>query len=77
MRPIGAERTVNEYGVRIEAAGDFIVNYHAYGAKRLFITTNLSAPEIDARYGGRVLSRLKDLCVPVRFTGKDKRTWTL
>lgn len=76
---LGAEHPVNEYGVRLETAGDFIVKYHALRepGSRLIITTNLTTSELDERYGGRVLSRLKDLCVPLRLEGGDKRRWTL
>ena len=76
---LGAEPMTNEYGVRLEAAGDFIVSWHelARPGRRLFVTTNLTTAEIDERYGGRVLSRLKDLCVPLRLAGPDKRKWTL
>ena len=90
---LGAEEPINEYGVRIESAADFIVKFHAshqwatekadilpkdlstVQIPRLLITTNLSITEIDARYGGRVVSRLKDLCIPLPLTGEDKRKW--
>ena len=75
---LGSEKTVNEYGIRSEIAADFISKYHYLKnpERRLIISTNLTTAELDERYGGRVLSRLKDLCVPLRFTGKDKRQWT-
>ena len=75
---LGAEQAANEYGVRIERAGDFIIAWHEMRAAgvRLVVTTNLTTSELDARYGGRVLSRLKDLCVPLRLVGGDKRKWT-
>ena len=76
---LGAENPVSEYGVRVERAGDFIVAWdelHDSGT-RLVITTNLTTAELDARYGGRVLSRLKDLCIPLRLAGRDKRRWLL
>jgi len=75
---LAAESPVNEFGVRRESAADFIVAYHTLHAPgtRLFVTTNLTTKELDTRYGGRVLSRLKDLCVPLRLTGADKRTWS-
>ena len=75
---LGAEAPASDFGIRINRAGDFIVAYHElHGAgTRLFITTNLTTAEIDARYGGRVLSRLKDLCVPLRLRGSDKRQWS-
>ena len=68
---------MSDYGVRLERAGDFIVAWnelHRQGT-RLIITTNLTTAELDGRYGGRVLSRLKDLCVPLRLNGGDKRRW--
>jgi len=74
---IGAECLQNDYGIKRDLVGDFICRYHLYGKGRLFITTNLRGEELLDRYGGRVLSRLKDLCYPVRFTGKDKRKWEL
>lgn len=76
---IGAEHSVNEYGVHKEEFADFVVRWHAQwerGEKgRLIITTNLKEHEFERRYGGRVVSRLKDLCYTARFQGADKRTW--
>ena len=75
---LGAENPANDFGIRLERAGDFIVSwYELHGpGTRLVVTTNLTTSELDARYGGRVFSRLKDLCVPLRLNGGDKRTWT-
>ena len=72
---LGAEATLNDYGVRRELAGEFIVRYHLRGRGRLFVTTNLSGEELEARYTMRVCSRLKDLMVPLRLKGGDKRKW--
>ena len=44
-------------------------------ADRLFITTNLTGEQLLDRYGGRVVDRLKQMCVPVRMTGNSKRKW--
>ena len=76
---IGAEHSVNEYGIRKEPFADFVVQWHARreGLGRLVITTNLSIKEFEERYGGRVVSRLKELCVAARFNGGDKREWTV
>lgn len=41
----------------------------------VFATTNLNAAEFDARYSGRISSRNKDLFIPLRLNGKDKRKW--
>ena len=60
-------------------ARDFICEYHARKAQgsRLFVTTNLRMRELLDRYGGRLVDRLKDLCVPLRMCGKSKREWCL
>ena len=76
---IGSEHTVNEYGIVKEPFSDFIMKWHTMRERkgRLIITTNLKFSEIASRYGGRVVSRLKDLCVAARFNGGDKREWTV
>lgn len=58
-------------------ARDFICEYHTRGRGRLFITTNLRMSELLDKYGGRLVDRLKDIGVPVRFYGKSKREWEL
>lgn len=72
---MGAECIRNEYGVKHDVVGEFICQYHRLGKGRLFITTNLTGTEMLDRYGGRVVDRLKQLCVPVRMTGESKREW--
>lgn len=76
---LGTEPQVNEYGVRFEQVADFITTYHETHSlgTRLIVTTNLTTQELDDRYGGRVLSRLKDLVIPLRLSGSDKRHWLL
>lgn len=75
---MGAEHSVNDFGIRKEPFADFVVRFHANPRRgRLIITTNLSTQEFNDRYGGRVVSRLKDLCVATHFTGGDKREWTI
>lgn len=41
--------------------------------KNLYITTNLSIDEIQSKYGGRVYSRLNELCQFIELSGKDFR----
>ena len=72
---LGAENIKNEYGVKRDIAGEFICRYHTRGKGRLFITTNLTGEQLLDRYGGRVVDRLKQMCVPVRMTGTSKRKW--
>ena len=72
---LGAESIKNEYGVKRDIVGEFICRYHTKGKGRMFITTNLRGPELLDRYGGRVVDRLKQLCVPFHMKGKSKRQW--
>ena len=70
---LGAEASVNEFGVMHEYAGEFIVRYHLRGRGRLFITTNLTPEELETRYTMRVCSRIKELTIPLHLEGEDKR----
>lgn len=72
---LGSEPTLNDYGIRRELAGEFIVRYHLRGRGRLFISTNLTGEGLSERYGMRVCSRIKELCVPLNMRGRDKRQW--
>lgn len=74
---IGAESPVNDFGVRKEPVGEFLMAYYARGRGRILATTNLDYGKFAERYGARVASRLKTLFVPLRLLGKDKRQWTL
>ena len=60
-------------------ARDFICEFHARKGPdaRLYVTTNLRMRELLDRYGGRLVDRLKDLCVPLRMFGTSKREWCL
>lgn len=39
-----------------------------------FISTNLTASEVKARYHERFMSRIKEMCVIVQLKGRDRRT---
>lgn len=39
-----------------------------------FITTNLTFNELKEKYGERVVSRLKEMCLPLSIKGDDRRT---
>jgi DNA replication protein DnaC len=54
---LGREPTVNEYGNKSEILADVIAYREARGYRTHF-TTNLTGPEISARYGDRAVSRL-------------------
>jgi DNA replication protein DnaC len=70
---LGAERAQSNFGQPREIAAEFIMRYHAKGAGRLFVTTNLTGEELLARYQQRVLTRLTDMMHFVKFTGASKR----
>ena len=74
---VGAETIRNNFGTKVDLVGSFITRFHLKGTGRLFITTNLHGDELAERYGGRVISRLKDLCIPVPLHGVDKRKWII
>ena len=71
---LGAEPTQSNFGQPREIAAEFIMRYHAERSdKRMFITTNLTAAELVDRYQQRIFTRMKDLILPIAFTGKNKR----
>lgn len=70
---IGAEEIVKEYGNTVDIVGDFIQRYHYRGNGRFLATTNLNSNQINERYGGRILDRLLEMCVVMKFNGKSKR----
>jgi DNA replication protein DnaC len=39
-----------------------------------FISTNLNMNELKEKYGERIVSRLKEMCIPLTIKGEDKRT---
>lgn len=59
---------------KVNCFGKFIQWYYdSCGTGRLYISTNLGSEEINAKYDGRILDRLLDMCIVVKFTGKSKR----
>lgn len=83
---VGAEDKSNEYGIITEPVAEFLTARHNRLMRYLtdnkpfpmiFITTNLNAAEFDTRYSGRITSRNKDLFIPLRLNGKDKRNWKI
>lgn len=76
---LGAELRMHYGEGDYSEARDFICEFHARktAEARLYITTNLRMRELLERYGGRLVDRLKDLCVPLRLHGKSKREWSI
>ena len=75
---LGAESTQSNFGQPREIAAEFIMRYHKErGDKRMFITTNLTSGELLSRYQQRVMTRVKEMTIPIAFTGKSKRGTTV
>lgn len=70
---LGAEEIVREYGNTVDIVGDFVQRYHYRGKGRFIATTNLNSTQINERYGGRILDRILEMCVVLKFNGKSKR----
>ena len=70
---IGCEEIIREYGNVVDVVGDFTQRYHYRGEGRFFATTNLNSEEIIQRYGTRMLDRILEMCVVMKFDGKTKR----
>lgn len=75
---IGAEKPVYDNYVLTERVIQFIWTFHSCAAVtggRLIGTTNLHGDLFDQRYGARTYSRLKEIFIPLKLTGEDKRKW--
>ncbi len=73
---VGSEQTpVNHYGTKIDWFRDFIEDYYLQNKifNKLIIATNLGGDEIEAKYGYRVRSRLREMMNQITLSGEDKR----
>ena len=73
---VGSERMVAEYGAKDEVLRAVIA--HRSDRQRgkrgkTHVTTNLTAEQISARYGDRILSRLMGMCKAHALTGPSRR----
>lgn len=71
------EATVNHYGTKISFFKNFIelvyLKNKEKGFNKLMISTNNSFAEIEAKYGFRVRSRMKDMFNTIDVKGEDLR----
>lgn len=69
------EHTINHYGTKINFFKNFIEKYYLNNTtyNRLIISTNNNFSEIEAKYGFRVRSRIKDMFNIIDVTGNDMR----
>ena len=75
---LGTENNLKYYGNECNVMAEIMLNrYDLYTARKLIshITTNLSASEIEAAYGNRIRSRMREQFNLIAFdkTTKDKR----
>lgn len=69
------EHTVNHFGTKINFFKNFIEKYYLNNSvyNRLILSTNNNFAEIEAKYGFRVRSRIKDMFNIIDVTGNDMR----
>lgn len=73
---VGTETSpIKYYGTEINWVKDFIESYYTSGRpfSRLMLSTNLSAGELETKYGYRVRSRLRDMVNLIEVEGEDLR----
>jgi DNA replication protein DnaC len=67
----------NHYGNKKNVIGDIILNHYDLNTSKIFrmhFTTNYNANQIEEFYGGRVRSRLREMCNLISLEGiNDKR----
>lgn len=77
---MGTDEVVTVYGNRRDRIGRLVMEWaewpHQYGkhTAMLVVATNLTGEQLAARYGERVMSRLRDLR-PVVLRASDHRGW--
>lgn len=69
---LGHEETSMHFGNRVDVMAQIIEQRYARGLITHF-TTNLTIDLIDDKYGDRVGSRIREMCIPILLNGKDRR----
>lgn len=62
-----------KYGRRVDFVCTFIRDYYERGTKSLFISSNLDMNALVNTYDARIIDRILDMCVVLKFSGKSKR----
>jgi DNA replication protein DnaC len=73
---VGSEtELVKHYGTEINWFKEFIETYYLHNEtyQGLIITTNCGGDELEAKYGYRVRSRIREMFNVIQLTGKDLR----
>lgn len=69
---IGTESMASIYGNKVYALSE-IIDVAEKKGKLMFLTSNLSAQDLVAKYGERTVDRLRSICKVVMFKGKSMR----
>jgi DNA replication protein DnaC len=69
---IGTEEIINNYGTKIDPFAEIIDSVEKK-SKLIVITSNLNQDQLTARYGVRILDRIKSTTTRVLFQGKSFR----
>lgn len=72
---LGTEDTKNHFGNKKNVIGDLMEQRYAAGNCGVFLhaTTNLTAEQMKEFYGGRVISRFREIFNLIELTGEDRR----
>lgn len=70
---LGTERTAHSYGDKEDLLKLVIEHRYAAQKVRTHFTTNLTAAQISARYGERILDRIMGMCTAFSMTGESYR----
>ena len=69
---IGAEPVYINYGSKLDLL-PWLLELRLESPKRTHFTTNLTAEQLERRYGNRVIDRIKELCKVCFFGGRSRR----
>ena len=72
---LGTEDLKNHFGNKKNVIGDLLEKRYAKGHVGIMLhaTTNLTADQLNAYYGGRVVSRMREIFNFIELRGKDRR----
>ena len=70
---VGVEREQNIFGERINTFNKIVYEAELF-ERLLIVTTNLTIKELEDKYNGRTMDRLRALTRPVVFRGSSFRT---
>lgn len=71
---IGVEKPANFYGSTVDIIEHIILTIYSTKTQPIYATSNLDLQLMEARYGIRIVERLKELCIIVVLEGENHRT---